>query len=121
MGNHIDAQLNDAEVTYQMRSDYFNKTGTFASDSEILKHFKLPIKSSTTKPEHYTYYGAKCSCGARLDPYTICDAYATTSAKGSAWHHAVKKLLRAGDGHKPLQQDVEEVIATLSRWLEQLK
>lgn len=66
------------------------------------------------------YYGAKCKCGAKLDPYIICDAYATNPSKGSAWHHAVKKLLRAGDGHKPLHQDIQEVIDTLKRWQEQI-
>ena len=66
------------------------------------------------------YYGATCKCGAKLDPYIICDAYATNPNKGSAWHHAVKKLLRAGDGHKPLHQDIQEVIDTLKRWQEQI-
>jgi len=74
-------------------------------------------ESDTLTPK---YYGAKCKCGAKLDPYVICDAYSTTKDKGSAWHHAVKKLLRAGDGHKPLHQDIQEVIDTLKRWQEQI-
>ena len=74
-------------------------------------------KQNTLTPK---YYGAKCKCGAKLDPYIICDAYATNPLKGSAWHHAVKKLLRAGDGHKPLDQDIQEVINTLKRWQEQI-
>ena len=64
------------------------------------------------------YYGAKCKCGSKLDPYVICDAYDNIQA--SAHHHALKKLIRAGEGHKPLKQDVQEVISTLNRWLEQL-
>lgn len=37
-----------------------------------------------------------------------------------AHQHAVKKLLRAGEGHKSKRQDVEEVIAALRRWLEMM-
>ena len=77
----------------------------------------LKDKPNTLTPK---YYGAKCKCGAKLDPYIICDAYATNPSKGSAWHHAVKKLLRAGEGHKPLDQDIQEVIDTLKRWQEQI-
>lgn len=79
--------------------------------------FLLKDKQNTLTPK---YYGAKCKCGAKLDPYIICDAYASNPLKGSAWHHAVKKLLRAGDGHKPLDQDIQEVIDTLKRWQEQI-
>jgi len=75
----------------------------------------VPSKANT--PE---YYGAKCECGAKLDPYVIIDAYANENKK-SAWGHAVKKLLRCGDGHKPLNQDIQEVINTLERWKEQIK
>ena len=65
-----------------------------------------------------SYYGAKCKCGIKLDPYTICDAY--SNIQSSAHHHAIKKLLRAGEAHKPLKQDVQEVISSLQRWMEQL-
>lgn len=65
------------------------------------------------------YYGAKCKCGEKIDAYTICDKYSKPH-KGSAWHHAVKKLIRAGDGHKPLLKDIDEVIDSLKRWKEQL-
>ena len=95
-------------VTTQMRELSFNSTGEYLSDAEILN-------SITPK-----YYGAKCACGRKLDPYTICDAY-DSKHTGSAWHHAVKKLLRVGNGHKPLNQDIQEVIDTLTRWQEQLK
>ena len=64
------------------------------------------------------YYGAKCSCGKKIDPYTICDAY--DSIQASAHHHAVKKLLRAGTSHKPLEQDIQEVIDSLNRWMEMI-
>ena len=73
----------------------------------------VPIKNVTPK-----YYGAKCKCGGKMDPYVVCDAY--ENIKASAHHHAVKKLLRAGEGHKALHQDVQEVIDTLTRWQEQL-
>ena len=65
------------------------------------------------------YYGAKCTCGRKIDWYVIGDAY--RKGKGEAWSHAGKKLLRAGEGHKSLEQDIQEVIDTLTRWQEQLK
>lgn len=65
------------------------------------------------------YYNKRCSCDRKIDPYMICDLY-EGEGLGSSWHHAVKKLLRAGQGHKSLNQDVEEVISTLQRWQEDL-
>lgn len=65
------------------------------------------------------YYGAKCKCGRKIDWYVIGDLY--NKGKGEAWSHACKKLLRAGEGHKPLLQDINEVIDTLQRWKEILR
>lgn len=117
------------KVTDQDRVRAFAQTGQFLSDEDIsvllagetasyisTKELFIPPKKELTP----SYYGATCKCGAKLDPYVICDAYATNHNKGSAWHHAVKKLLRAGDGHKPLHQDIQEVIDTLKRWQEQI-
>ena len=74
-----------------------------------------PIEKTDMTP---SYYGAKCKCGLKMDPYAICDAYDNVQA--SAHHHALKKLLRAGEGHKELKQDISEVIDSLNRWKEQL-
>ena len=118
--------LDLSPITPEERDRAFSQTGQFLSDADIssllagdAKSYVEPAKdkSNTLTPK---YYGAKCKCGAKLDPYIICDAYATNPSKGSAWHHAVKKLLRAGDGHKPLDQDIQEVIDTLKRWQEQI-
>lgn len=65
------------------------------------------------------YYGAACKCGRKMDWYVIGDAY--RKGKGEAWSHACKKLLRAGEGHKTLEKDINEVIDTLNRWKEQLE
>lgn len=132
--------LKESKVTDQDRDRAFAQTGQFLSDEDIaaLSAVDITTKSAETpslarrisdksfpifsKPTPITpkYYGAKCKCGAKLDPYVICDAYSTTKDKGSAWNHAVKKLLRAGDGHKLLHQDIQEVIDTLKRWQEQI-
>ena len=64
------------------------------------------------------YYGEKCKCGRKIDWYVIGDLY--RKDKGEAWSHAGKKLLRAGEGHKTLIQDIDEVIDSLNRWKEQL-
>lgn len=57
----------------------------------------------------YTYKGIK------LDPYRIFRVYNISSPEQQ---HAIKKLLRAGNSVKDLQQDIQEVIMTLNRWLE---
>lgn len=75
-------------------------------------------KLCTSKDTTPQYYGAKCKCGRKIDWYVIGDLY--NKGKGEAWSHAGKKLLRAGEGHKPLLQDIDEVIDTLNRWKEQL-
>lgn len=51
--------------------------------------------------------------GVRLDPYRILAVYGITHP---AHQHALKKLLRAGNAHKTLRQDIDEVIGTLERW-----
>lgn len=128
-------------ISNEDRDRAFAQTGQFLSDEDIAALLAGEAISyvEAPSPENYIYlgpinpfpkgksdnltpkyYGATCKCGAKLDPYIICDAYATNPNKGSAWHHAVKKLLRAGDGHKPLHQDIQEVIDTLKRWQEQI-
>lgn len=56
--------------------------------------------------------------GQKLDPYRILLAYAISHP---AQQHAIKKLLRAGRSHKGLEQDIQETIATLERWLEMIR
>lgn len=118
--------LDLSTITPEDRDRAFAQTGQLLSDEDIFTLLagdaKSYVEPTKDKPNTLTpkYYGAKCKCGAKLDPYIICDAYATNPSKGSAWHHAVKKLLRAGEGHKPLDQDIQEVIDTLKRWQEQI-
>ena len=98
-------------VTVEQRTEHFETTGAFESDDKILKDLHPNVTPN--------YYGATCKCGRKMDPYTICDAY--PNIQESAHHHAVKKLLRVGsDSHKPKTQDIQEVIDSLNRWLEQL-
>ncbi len=63
--------------------------------------------------EHYNYTYK----GIKLDPYRIFDVYGIGN---SAQQHAIKKLLRAGDSVKSLEQDIDETILTLQRWKEML-
>ena len=56
--------------------------------------------------------------GIKIDPYRILKIYKITDP---AQQHAIKKLLRAGQSHKSLLQDLEEVIMSLSRQIEMLK
>lgn len=51
--------------------------------------------------------------GVLMDPYRICTVYNITHP---AQQHAIKKLLRAGNSIKSLNQDIDEVIVTLNRW-----
>jgi len=54
----------------------------------------------------------------KLDPYRILRLYEITDP---AIQHAIKKLLRCGRAHKPMIQDIQEVIDTLHRWQEMEK
>lgn len=62
--------------------------------------------------EKYQYYSFDYK-GIRIDPYRVMHQYGMTHP---AQQHAFKKLLRAGTGHKSLEQDIQEVIDTLVRW-----
>ncbi len=62
------------------------------------------------------YYDRRLA-GVKLDPYRIMLLYGVVHP---AHQHAVKKLLRAGGSSKSQRQDVEEVIASLQRWLEMM-
>lgn len=64
---------------------------------------------SLGKHYHFDYKGI------RVDPYRIFRLYNITAPEQQ---HAIKKLLRAGESVKPLEQDIREVIATLDRWLD---
>jgi len=69
---------------------------------------------SSTEYKHYKYSYK----GIKLDPYRILQVYGITCP---AQQHAIKKLLRAGNSVKDLEQDIQEVIDTLQRKLEMLK
>ena len=107
--------LNENEIQAAKESLDISKTHEKSFDRQ-----EQTIEPIADGPADITpkYYGAKCKCGSKLDPYVICDAYDNIQA--SAHHHSVKKLIRAGEGHKPLKQDIQEVISTLQRWLEQI-
>lgn len=87
----------------------------FFDDSKVNEEGIIEKKGGDPTPD---YYGEKCKCGRKIDWYTIGDLY--RKDKGSAWEHAMKKLLRAGEGHKSLEQDIDETIDSLNRWKEQL-
>ena len=53
--------------------------------------------------------------GVRMDPYRIFSVYGIAHP---AQQHAIKKLLRAGQSIKTLDQDIDEAIDTLNRWKE---
>ena len=56
----------------------------------------------------------------QLDIYDVCELFAIDDSSG-ALQHAIKKLLRAGKGHKPMHQDIKEAHWTLGRWLDNNK
>lgn len=53
--------------------------------------------------------------GEMVDFYKICLLYEITDP---CIQHALKKLLRAGRSHKPIQEDIQNAIDTLKRWQE---
>lgn len=68
----------------------------------------------STEHKHYKYSYK----GIKLDPYRILQVYGINCP---AQQHAIKKLLRAGNSVKDLEQDIQEVIDALQRKLEMLK
>lgn len=82
-----------------------------------IKNFDENVKDSNYNPTP-KYYDERCKCGRKIDWYVIGDLY--RKGKGEAWSHSCKKLLRAGEGHKELLRDINEVIDSLIRWKEQL-
>ena len=65
----------------------------------------------------YDHYN-KTIGGIKADVYRICDLYGVTSP---AIFQAIKKLLRCGEAHKGIVQDVTEARDGLNRWLEMEK
>ena len=72
------------------------------------------VEESINEYKHYQYSYK----GIKLDPYRILSVYGVTCP---AMQHAIKKLLRAGNSVKDLEQDIQEVIDTLKRKLEMLE
>ena len=56
--------------------------------------------------------------GIKLDPYRILLVYGLSNP---AQQHAIKKLLRLGTSVKTLEEDLDDVIVTLTRWKEMLE
>ena len=71
-------------------------------------------EEKTNEYKHYKYSYK----GIKLDPYRILSVYGVTCP---AMQHAIKKLLRAGNSVKDLEQDIQEVIDTLKRKLEMIE
>ncbi len=72
------------------------------------------VEESINEYKHYQYSYK----GIKLDPYRILSVYGITCP---AIQHAIKKLLRAGNSVKDLEQDIQEVIDTLKRKLEMIE
>ena len=64
-------------------------------------------------PAHYN----KRIGGVLIDPYRIFQLYGITNP---CQQHAIKKLLRAGTGHRKLLADIQGAEAALVRWREML-
>jgi hypothetical protein len=56
--------------------------------------------------------------GVRMDVYRIADLYGPMHP---CRFHVLKKALRAGEGHKSLLDDIDDMIATLERWKVMIK
>lgn len=76
-------------------------------------HTELAESKSGATGQHYAFVYKN----VKIDPYRILVQY---NIQHPAQQHAIKKLLRAGASVKGLRRDIEEVIITLTRWLEML-
>lgn len=113
----IPTPIDEFEPELVNLADFINGLKLKHNSEELTYGEVQEVKKTTDITPNY--YGAKCKCGAKIDPYVVCDSY--DGVQLSAHHHAIKKLLRAGQGHKSFTQDISEVIDTLVRLQEQLK
>lgn len=56
--------------------------------------------------------------GVEFDFYRLCEII---GANHHAQAHALKKIIRAGQSIKPIEQDIDEAIASLNRWKEMIQ
>lgn len=82
--------------------------------STPLNTIHKPLTQASNAIDHGKHYRYSYK-GIKIDPYRIFRLYKITDP---AQQHAIKKLLRAGQSVKPLEQDIDEVIMTLERWKE---
>lgn len=54
----------------------------------------------------------------RFDTYRLAEV---VGIKSHPQFHAFKKIIRAGQSVKPLEQDIDEAIACLRRWKEMIQ
>lgn len=72
----------------------------------------MPEKSPTPSRYQWTYQGAN------FDFYRLCEIVGVH--RGPA-QHAMKKIIRAGKSIKPIEQDIQEAIDSLTRWKEMIQ
>lgn len=84
------------------------------ADKNVKQEQQTKVNPEKDLAKHYKYSYK----GIKIDPYRILKLYGITDP---AQQHAIKKLLRAGNSVKNLEQDITEVIMTLQRMLEIIK
>ncbi len=117
--NHVSFEFNNELALIEtIRILGLHKTKEFSFIDWLVNDAceKVTGKKVTSKDaaEHYNFVYQ----GILLDPYRILDVY---GIKHPAQQHAIKKLLRAGNSSKDLNQDIQEAILTLKRWLEMIE
>lgn len=68
--------------------------------------------------ENHRHYFIDVSNYKTIDVYRVTELYGCNNMA----HHITKKALCAGNrGHKDLKQDLNDIIATATRWLEMIE
>lgn len=71
-----------------------------------------PIEATDSK------YNRREFMGVKIDIYRLLDLFEVSHP---AHQHAVKKLIRAGQSVKSLEQDTREVVEAINRWAEMIR
>ena len=113
-----------------IRTKYFNSTGQYSTDEEILMWWMLHHDDETKVPTMYgkrfsevvedtkSKYDRPCK-GIYIDVY---DVLLASQVKNPATQHAIKKLLASGQrGYKDEVQDLEEARDSIVRAIELTK
>lgn len=90
----------------------------FVSDGYYISGYDVAALRNEQKPKKHSHYHKNVSNLETIDVYQVCRLFELDDHSG-ALHHALKKILCPGKrGVKSRNQDIQEAIDSLKRYLE---